>query len=101
MELETLQSLKIPQPDTSDMVYIYKLKKVMGEWVKKIDSLKYGERLCLNCQKVYGGGNSGNQYCCRGEDGELRFLEQQTGSSTGARQILMITNNLTEDEVKA
>ncbi len=70
------------------------------KWVKLIRSMKYGQRLCLNCMKIYGGGNGGQQYCCRGKDGELHFIEEQTGSSIGAVEILMKTNNISEDDLK-
>ena len=76
------------------------IKHGIIELIKKIRSMDYGQRLCLNCDKIYGGGNSGQQYCCKGDDGELRFLEQQTGSSTGAVEILMKTNNITEEDLK-
>ena len=76
------------------------LKQEAIKWIKKIRSMKYGEHFCLNCMKIYGGGNNGKQYCCRGEDGELHFLEQQTGSSIGAVSILMKINNITEEDLK-
>lgn len=62
--------------------------------IKILRSMKYGEKFCLNCMSVYGGGNSGQQYCCEDENGNLRFLEQQTGSSYVRPRRFELVNDL-------
>ena len=96
-ELKTLKDFRKLQPALLawDM-----LRKETIRWIKKIRSMNYGEKLCLNCMKVYGGGNNGSQYCCRGLDHDLRFLEQQTGSSIGAVEVLMKFYNIREKHLK-
>ena len=54
----------------------------------------------MNCEEIYGGGNGGKQYCCTGKDGELRFLQEQTGSSIGAIEMLTHFHNIIEEEIQ-
>ena len=62
--------------------------------------MEYSEKLCLNCGAIHKTtGKNGHVYCCRGEDGELRGIEEQTGSSTGAVNILIHFFNITEEDL--
>lgn len=80
---------------------IEKIKQEAIKWIKKIRSMKYGEKFCLNCEEIYGGANSGMQYCPKCKVGkELHWLEQQTGKSLGAVEILMKFHNIIEEDLK-
>lgn len=76
------------------------LREEATKWIKKIKSMKYAEKFCLNCMEIYGGGNNGIQYCPKCKAGEeLRWLEQQTASSIGAVGILMKFLNISEGDL--
>lgn len=102
MELKTLKDLEtwLCNEGLDRPVSASKLRHEAIRWIKKFRAMEYGENFCLNCMKVYGGGNSGSQYCCRGEDDNLHFLEQQTGSRVGAVEILVKFFNISEEDLK-
>lgn len=94
MRLKTIKDFKKLSPA---LLVWDMLKKEAIKWIKAIESLKYGERFCLKCKKVI---NTG-QYCHRKEHrGEQRFVEQQTGSSGGAVQMLEEFHNITKRNLK-
>lgn len=98
--MDELKTLKDIETSASQEIFCSILKQEVIKWIKKIEGMKYGEKFCLNCMKIYGGGNNGVQYCCRGKDKELHFLEQQTGSSIGAVEILIKIHNITKKDLK-
>ena len=101
--MEKIKTLKDIEMKGSTMSIAWNYETIREEAIKLIKfirSMNYGQKLCLNCMKIYGGGNNGSQYCCRGKDGELHFIEEQTGSSIGAVDILMKVNNITEKDLK-